>query len=411
LFGVGDADGDGILSYQVFDNTAAATSGHWDISGADQLAGKTITVAPGDLGNLTFETGSGGDTLSVRAFDGYVWGAWKSFNVVAPIDHAAVITATNLSATHGQVFTAAELFGVGDADGDGILSYQVFDNTAAATSGHWDISGADQLAGKIITVAPGDLGNLTFETGSGGDTLSVRAFDGYVWGAWKSFNVIAPIDHAAVITAANLTATHGQIFTAAELFGVSDADGDSIVSYQILDNTAAATSGYWDIAGTNQLAGKAITVAAADLGNLTFETGSGGDALAIRAFDGTLWGAVKTLNVVAPVDHAPVVTGASASVTLNSHTAAAALFAVSDADGDAITRYQLQDNSPAASSGHWEIAGVTQTAGHPIEIAAADLASVDFVGGSIGGIDHLFVRAYDDMVWGGWHAFDVQSHA
>jgi hypothetical protein len=333
----------------------------------------------------------------------------KSFSVKAPVDQAPVIAATNLTATHGQVFTAAELFGVSDADLDSIVSYQIVDRTTSASSGHWDIAGADQLAAKTITVAAADLGNLTFETGSGTDVLSVQAFDGYLWGALKSFNVIAPLDHAPVIAAANLTAAHGQVFTAAELFSASDADFDTIVSYRIVDKTTSASSGHWDIGGTDQLAGKTITVA--DLGNLTFETGSGADTLTVQAFDGSLWSAVKTIKVTAPVDHAPAVTGAGASVALNSHIAATLLFAVSDADGDAITSYQLQDRSAAASSGHWEIGGVAQPAGHPIEISAADIASVDFVGGSIAGIDHLMVRAYDDMVWGNWHNFDVQSHA
>jgi hypothetical protein len=223
--------------------------------------------------------------------------------------------------------------------------------------------------------------------------------------------VKAPVDQAPVVTAANLTATHGQVFTAAELFGVSDADGDSIVSYQIADKTTSASSGHWDISGANQLANKTITIAAADLANLTFESGSGADTLTIKAFDGMLWSATKTLKVTAPADHAPVVAGAGASIVLSSHIAADALFAVSDADGDAITRYQLQDKSTAASSGHWEISGIAQPAGQPIEISAADLANTEFVGGSVAGVDHLMVRAFDDMVWGGWSNFDVHSHA
>jgi hypothetical protein len=412
LFTASDADaGDSAVSFQIIDKTTAATSGHWDIAGTNQAANLTITIAAADLGNLTFETGSGTDTLNVRAYDGVTWGAWKSFNVTAPADHAAVITAANLTATHGQILTAAELFGVIDADSDAIVSYRIVDRTTSASSGHWDIAGVNQLAGKTITFAAADLGDLTFETSSGTDMLSVQAFDGYLWGAAKSFNVVAPLDRAPVIAAANLTAAHGHVFTAAELFSASDADLDTIVSYRIVDKTTSASSGHWDIAGVDQLAGKTITVAAADLGDLTFETRSGADTLTVQAFDGSLWSAVKTIKVTAPVDHAPVVTGAGASVALNSHVAATLLFAVSDADGDAITSYQLQDRSAATSSGHWEIGGVAQPAGHPIDISAADIASVDFVGGSIAGIDHLMMRAYDDMVWGSWHNFDVQSHA
>lgn len=411
LFTASDPDGDAIVTYRFADLSGNASSGYWIVNGVIQASNTPFEVAAADLASVQFVVGtSGADTLQISASDGTHYGTPANITITAT-DYAPVVTAANIVATHGQVFTAAQLFGTSDADGDSMVSYQVVDRTTTATTGHWDIAGVDQLAGSTITVAASNLADLTFESGSGNDTLNVRAFDGSMWGAWVSFSVRAPIDHAPVVTGTNVSATHGQVFTAAQLFGASDADGDPIVSYQVIDKTTGAASGHWDIAGADQVAGNTITLAPSDLSNLTFESRSGSDTLNIRAFDGTMWGAWDRFSVTAPVDHAPVVVHSGVSVAIGSHIAAASLFTVSDAENDAITKYQFQDSSTGSSSGYWEVNGAPLTAGQPFQFDASDLPSVDFVGGSTVGVDHLIVRAYDDMMWGSWHKFDIQTHA
>ena len=53
----------------------------------------------------------------------------KGFNVNVPANHAPVVTASNQTATSGQVFNASSLFTATDADGDTLL-YGLRDSTA-----------------------------------------------------------------------------------------------------------------------------------------------------------------------------------------------------------------------------------------------------------------------------------------
>ena len=83
------------------------------------------------------------------------------------------------------------------------------------------------------TVSASQFATTTFQSGSGGDQLWVRASDGSLWSDWKSFNVNAPINRAPAVSAANYAATHFQNIAAGSLFSASDPDGDVITAYQL----------------------------------------------------------------------------------------------------------------------------------------------------------------------------------
>jgi hypothetical protein len=98
-----------------------------------------------------------------------------------------------------------------------------------------------------------------------------------------------------------------------------------------------------------------------------------------------------------PANHAPVVTTANVTKAHLQTYALSSLFTVSDADGDAITRYQLWDSTGNPLSGHFVVNGVAQSAGTLIDITAAQLAQTSFVTGSVG--DTLQIRASDGIAW------------
>src|SRR5207244_12862473 len=92
------------------------------------------------------------------------------------------------------------------------------------------------------------------------DALPTRRTSDLTWGAWKEFHVNAPIDHAPVVSASDVTATHGQDIAASSLFTVSDADNDTITHYQFWDSTADPASGHWVDRGVAQAANIPIDV-------------------------------------------------------------------------------------------------------------------------------------------------------
>ncbi len=414
LFSATDADGDTITKYRLWDGTSGSSSGHWTVSGVEKAANTTFEITAADLANTVWTAGAVSDAVSVQAFDGVSWSAWKNFTIAAPPNAAPVVAAPNFTPAHGVVSTqASALFSATDADGDTITKYRLWDGTSGSSSGHWTVSGVEKAANTTFEITAADLANTVWTAGAVSDAVSVQAFDGVSWSAWKNFTIAAPPNAAPVVSAPDKTATHGQAFAASALFSATDTDGDTITKYQLWDGNTAESSGHWTVNGTVKAAGQAIDVTAADLANTTFQSGSGSDLLYARAFDGLVWGDWKAFTVSAPVDSAPVVsaTAPTVSLTFNQSVAASSLFSVTDAENDAITKYQFWDGTPDTSSGHWSVNGAPRQAQQTVEVLAADLASASFTAGSAAATDQLFVRAFDGYLWSDWKAFSATSHA
>jgi hypothetical protein len=408
LFSVSDADADPITNYQFWDSTPDAQSGYWVANGVHQGANQAIDVTAAQLSQTTFDYGSETDDLWVRAYDGAQWSAWKEFHVIAPANHAAQIAASNVSPGRTQTsLTASSLFGASDAEGDG-LSYQFWDSTSDATSGHWVVSGIAQGANVAINVTAAQLSQTSFSLGTAGsDDLWVRAYDGSVWSAWKEFHVGAPANHAPVAIVSDYSAAHNQILGAAALFGINDADNDSMANYQFWDSTNDPMSGHWTIGGAAQAANVAINVTAAQLSSTSFQSGLIADDLWVRANDGFVWGSWAEFHGLVAPNHAPVTTASDFGAAHGQNIAANTLLSVTDADNDSIIKYQFWDSTSDETSGHWVVGGITQDANAAIDVTAAQLAATTFQSGS--GSDDLWVRADDGLDWSSWKEFHVNA--
>ena len=127
------------------------------------------------------------DDLFVNAWDGIAFSGPKEFHVNV-MDNAPTVTAPNKMAMSGEVLNASTLFTANDADGDSLL-YFFYDNSAAATSGHFEINGAAQAAGTTFAVSQAQLANTTFVAGTTGDDLFVNAWDGHNFSGPKAFHI------------------------------------------------------------------------------------------------------------------------------------------------------------------------------------------------------------------------------
>ena len=184
LFSASDGDGDSLL-YFFYDNSAAPTSGHFEVNGVVQAAGTTFAVSAAQLAQSTFTAGtSGSDDLFVNAWDGSAFSGPKEFHVNV-VDNAPTVTAPNQTASSGQVLDASSLFTANNADGDTLL-YFFYDNSAAPTSGHFEINGVTQTAGTTFAVSQAQLAQTTFVAGTTGDDLFVNAWDGHNYSGPKS---------------------------------------------------------------------------------------------------------------------------------------------------------------------------------------------------------------------------------
>jgi cytochrome oxidase Cu insertion factor (SCO1/SenC/PrrC family) len=403
LFVVSDADGDAMTKYEVRYDDFPHSTGYVAINGVAQPVSQTIQITAAQLAQTSYVTGiSAGDALRVRAFDGTAWSNWAPFFVAPTPNHAPVVTMADVTKGHNQTLALSSLFTASDPDGDTITNYQIADNTTDPNSGYFVINGVTQSAGPTINITAAQLPQTSFVTGTVSDSLMIQALDGGGTSSGFALMTVIVSNAAPVVTTANVTRQHFQTLALSSLFSVSDADGDTITRYQLWDGTRDPSSGHFVVNGADKSAGTIIDITAAQLGQTSFVTGSTGDSLQIRAFDGTVWSAAAdaswaTFNLTVPANSAPVVTTGNLRVAAGQTLALSSLFSLTDADGDSMTRYQLWDSTGDPNSGHFTVNGVTKAASTVIDITAAQFAQTSFVTGSVS--DNLQLRAFDGSDW------------
>jgi hypothetical protein len=417
LFSVSDADNDAITNYEFWDSTAG--NGYFTLNGAQQGVNVAIAVSAADLANTQFvgAATAGSDQVWVRASDGQTWSDWKSWNVNSwphLINAAPVISAGNGQALVGQSVSADSLFSVTDADNDAITQYEFWDDVAG--SGHFSVNGVAQGAAQSIAVSAADLANTDYVGGAtpGTEQVWVRANDGQEWSAWKPWQMstVLHIPNAApeVTAAGTQTVLLSEAVDAASLFSVTDADNDTITNYEFWDSTAG--NGHFSVNGVAQGANVAIAVSAADLANTQFvgAATAGSDQVWVRANDGQTWSDWKSWNVNSwphLTNAAPPVTAADSTLLQNEVAAAGSLFAVTDADGDTMSRYEFWDD--VSGGGYFRVNGVQQAAGATIAVSASELAYAEYKGGANPGTERVWVRANDGLEWGAWKAWNMTT--
>ncbi len=403
LFTYSDPFGSSATLYDFFDKGTGG--GHFVLNGVALAANQDNYITPAQLASLTYQSGSGTDTLWIRANDGTVWGAWSNtFTVWAPVDSGPVATVSNLTAVHGQSYAASALFTYSDPFNSPATEYDVWDR--GTVGGHFVLNGVALAANQDNYITAAQFASLSYQSGSGIDTLWIRANDGTVWGAWSSgFTITAPVDSGPVVTASSIGATHGQSFAASSLFTYSDPVGAGATEYDVWDT--GTVGGHFVLNGVALAANQDNYITAAQLASLSYQSGSGTDTLWIRANDGTLWGAWSTaFTVAAPVDSGPVETVSNIIAPHGQSYAVSSLFTYSDPFNSAATQYDVFDTG--TGGGHFVLNGVALSANQDNYVTAAQLASLSYQSGS--GTDTLWVRANDGTVWGAWSsAFTVAA--
>jgi hypothetical protein len=423
LFTNGDPFGDPAIQYDVWD--AGTGGGHFVSSGLPLATQQDNIIAAGfGLPQLLYQSGSGTDTVWIRANDGSGWGGWSSFTVTAPIDTGPVVAPinANLTVPHGNNLAASSLFTYSDPFGSAATQYDVWN--AGSGGGHFALSGTALSAGQDNIVTAAQLAQLSYQPGSGTDTLWIRANDGTVWGTWSAgFTITAPIDTGPVVTSVQtITTTSGQILPASSLLTDSDPFGDPIEQYDFWDTGSGSACFLLN----NQIlaANQDNYVTAAQLPQTTYLSGSGTDTLWVRVNEGGQWSPWSpSFTVGVPVQG---VAAAAPSPTLGvSNIANAAngeviglssLVTIAGGgipvdDGAAnfgYSKLELWDSNGTAAGGQFVVNGVAQTGGHEIDVSPVDVASTVFDAATSAGTDELWARLLqNDGTITPWQPFSV----
>ncbi|MCC8984567.1 C2 family cysteine protease, partial [Bradyrhizobium acaciae] len=192
LFTYNDPFGMAAAQYDVWD--AGTGGGHFVLNGVALPANQDNYITAAQLSSLSYQSGSGIDTLWIRANDGTAWGQWSNaFTVNAPVDTGPVEAVSNINASHGQSYAVTSLFTYGDPFGSAATEYDVWDS--GTVGGSFVLNGVALPAKQDNYITAAQLTSLSYQSGSGVDTLWIRANDGTVWGAWSNaFTVNAPVD-------------------------------------------------------------------------------------------------------------------------------------------------------------------------------------------------------------------------
>ena len=111
-------------------------------------------------------------------------------------------------------------------------------------------------AGTTFGLTAAQLAQTVFVAGAAGvpTTLYVQVSDGHAVSGLGDFHVNAAVNHAPVLTVANVSGGPGQTLQASSLFSATDADNDALI-YYFFDNSPAANSGHFVFNGTVMAAG------------------------------------------------------------------------------------------------------------------------------------------------------------
>jgi hypothetical protein len=345
---------------------------------------------------------------------GYTTGAFTGYTNAGQSDtfvtkwRIAPNQAPNLQVSNQSVQTGQSLmpsFTVTEPDGDPIKYYRFFDGNSSSTSGYFTVNGVRQNAGQVITVAANQINTVRFVGGSTAttDRVFMAASDGSAWSNWNSFDITTQqANRAPVLSASNQFVNTSQSII--PTFTVTDPDNDTITGYYFYDYNTANTSGYFTVNGAQQNQG--FYVSANQLHTVRFMGGSvaGQDQIGVWASDGKTWGSTQFTLETRRANRPPVLSASNQTVRRNQTVQPA--FTVTDPDGDTITHYAFYDGNTSSGSGYFTVNGVQQAAGQIFTVAANQLSSVRFAGGSQSSVqDRLWITAYDGQRWGDWTNF------
>ena len=175
------------------------------VNGVVQATNVEIDLTAAQLAQTSYVAGGGADQLSMRASDGTLWSEWRSLTVAAPTGQPPVVTASNTTLTHNQSVAASSLLTASDPDGNPIATYALKDVTG---NGHFVVNGVVQATNTEIDLTAAQLAQTSYQSGSGSDQFSVRAFDGTLWSGWQTATVTAPVNQAPVVKVSNKTLTY-----------------------------------------------------------------------------------------------------------------------------------------------------------------------------------------------------------
>ncbi|HMP78260.1 MAG TPA: M10 family metallopeptidase C-terminal domain-containing protein [Pirellulaceae bacterium] len=307
----------------------------------------------------------------------------------------------------GESTSFLSLIEVHDLDGNPITRYRFRDNNGAATSGKFRLNNIIQPANTWIEVTAAQAANLIYISGliESSESIGVQVFDGKFWSqaAFGTVTTIRANLYAPVVTTTNGSVLETEKTGIADLFNASDADGDSILRYRIVDKSAFGLSGYFQLNGMNLPQGIPFEITPAQVEDLIYVGGGYGpqsELIGIQAYDGKYWGPESTLVMTTtPNVHRPEVVAHDMQAPIGRVTKLDSVFSYSDLDGNTIKRIRLRDTGTNPGSGFFSIDYVPQTEGQWFEFGIEEFQNVRYHFASQAEFERYNIQVFDGRFW------------
>ena len=408
FFSVFDPDGDEIVEYSVKDDDGTVESSFLTLNGSVLAAGEFHTFDAEELANVRYHAGTvvGDETLRVRASDGI----FNSNTAIASVFTVRENTTRPIMETQNMFSVANEFIKVStfyngyDPDGYPNVRMKFKDLNAKTNSGNFRLDGIRQASNTWFYVRADQFDKLEYFSGTQRtrENLLGRVFDGEKWSRPARCNfTTSPNVNRPVVEPYYIAKGASESFPVTELFGVTDADGNSIKSIEFRDVSLQSNSGFLTVKGIVQPAGTWLTVNAEDLADTTFTTGSVNriDSLLVKAFDGRSYSsaqksfvAVSTRPVVEPKP--PLVFDGDQTVDLVS------IIDQSD-DGPRNVLYRIYDDSANPFSARFILDGNFLAPKQIHVFDANTMARVQMRTGDFNTrrLDDIYVQTYNGVKW------------
>jgi hypothetical protein len=366
--------------------------------------GINFTVTAADVDRVFYRNSNLNEVFAesffIQASDG-IDSSIVDSNIVFADPFFGVNTAPTLTSTgavvplNGQI-GLAQLFNLTDNESD-VTSFNLRDNGPGG--GFFTFNGQRLAANEFHNIRTNEIGSVFYNASNvrDGETFSLRAFDS---GNERSDLLTASIfsgNFRPVVSAAGTPRLiSGASLSANQIFNVTDANNDPIVSYLITDQTTAPNSGIFELNGVAQTPGQTFTVTAAELPLLQFVgaiPGAVSDSITVQAFDGSSFSDVQQITIRTSI--APTVTGNGLSVLEGQAISASSLFTVNDLDGDTGRRFFITDRSTSAASGFFELDGQRLQSARFQSLNAAQFSRLLYRGGTGTGSETVGVQVFD----------------
>jgi len=406
MFNFLDVDGDAIFEVVVRDEGFGI--GQFFVNGLAQTQGVDFTVSALDLPNAFYQAGftTGGETFTVSASDGDTFSPVSSNTIRVGNTAPRIVAIPSVVPIDGQI-PFLSMVRVTDIEMDEVTEFRVRDNGDAPGSGTFILDGRALEPFVWHDISEPESRRLNYRGGSvmGSESFSVTADDG-LRSAVAAGRVVTGNSRPVITPNNDVNVLENQSILLKDVISVTDADGDTITRYFIVDRRDNADSGFLELNNERLVSARFHSLTPTQFAGLRYVGAPDGprfENIGVQVLDDN--SALSEIidfriRTTAPVEILPT---DRTSVLTNQVVSVSSLFNAFDPDNpepDAIRGYYFVDRRTNEGGGFFRFNGVRQESAEWFFVNPNQLDQVEYVGASFGPDSELIgIQALDV---GGW---------